>query len=203
MTHPIHWFHERHIHRRRIRVLADRISGFLPQGASVLDVGCGDGRLAATVAANRPDVRIRGIDVLVRDDTAIDVDPFDGKNIPHDDNQFDVVMLVDVLHHTDSPVDLLRQCARVAKSHLMIKDHYLQGFAAHRTLKWMDHVGNARHGVEIPYNYLTPMQWTELFDATSLRVSHCITHLGLYPLPLNWFFERRLHFLALLEVQSA
>jgi len=203
MTNPIHWFHEHHIHRRRIRVLADRICELVPPDASLLDVGCGDGQLAALVQKRRPDVNIRGLDVLVRDDTAIEVDPFDGINIPYEDDQFDVVMLVDVLHHADSASDLLRQCARAAKSHILIKDHYLQGFAAQRTLMWMDHVGNARHGVEIPCNYLTPDQWSELFDANSLRVDRCIDHLGLYPPPLSWFFERRLHFLAILDVHSS
>lgn len=202
MIHPVHWFHERQIHRRRVRVIANWIGQQLPKGASVLDVGCGDGKLAAIVGQQRPDVSVRGIDVLVREETAIKVDGFDGATIPFDRDQFDVVMMVDVLHHTDAPGELLKEATRVASQLVVIKDHYLRGFAAYRTLRFMDHVSNARHGVEIPCNYLAPNRWSELFRQSDLRVRQCIEHLGLYPPPLSWIFERRLHFLAALEVDS-
>jgi SAM-dependent methyltransferase len=79
-----------------------------PRNASVLDVGSGDGRLARLVADKRPDISIQGIDVLVRTDAAIPVVKFDGTSIPYGEGSFDVVMLVDVLHHTVEPMILLR-----------------------------------------------------------------------------------------------
>ena len=202
MINPINWFHERSIHQRRIRVLANWITNRLPTGASVLDVGCGDGELAAEIQKRRPDLRIRGLEVLVRGETAIPVDAYDGCQLPCKDNEFDVVMMVDVLHHSESPQQLMDESARVAGAQIVIKDHYLQGLAAYRTLAFMDHIGNARHGVTIPCNYLTPDQWTELFCQSGLRVRECIDRLNLYPPPLNWLFERRLHFLAVLENKS-
>jgi trans-aconitate methyltransferase len=58
--------HSRLIFGRRVRVLAAEIADRLPQGAKVLDIGCGSGDLAALIMARRPDVRVEGIDVLVR-----------------------------------------------------------------------------------------------------------------------------------------
>jgi len=48
----------------------------------MLDVGCGDGLLAHLMTQKRPDLDLRGIDVLVRDRTHIPVDKFDGQVIP-------------------------------------------------------------------------------------------------------------------------
>ncbi|MGB0595295.1 MAG: methionine biosynthesis protein MetW [Rubripirellula sp.] len=199
MINPIHWLHERNIHQRRIDVLAKWIANRIPNGASVLDVGCGDGELAAKIQKRRPDLKLKGLEVLVRGETAIPVDAFDGCQFPYENNEIDIVMMVDVLHHSDLPQKLMDESARVANKQIIIKDHYLQGLAAYRTLAFMDQVGNSRHGVAIPCNYLTPDQWIEMFRCSDLQVRECIDHLGLYPPPLNWLFERRLHFLAVLE----
>ena len=74
--------HDGYVHNRRVRRLTDLISALIPQDVSVLDVGSGDGQLARQVLDRRPDLTISGIDVLVRQDTAIPVEPFDGDSIP-------------------------------------------------------------------------------------------------------------------------
>ena len=63
--------HSRYVHGRRVRVLCDRIAILLPESASVLDVGSGDGLLARAVIDLRPDVTIEGVDVLLRESPAI------------------------------------------------------------------------------------------------------------------------------------
>jgi len=39
--------HGSYVHNRRVRVLARELSALLPANGQVLDVGCGDGLLAA------------------------------------------------------------------------------------------------------------------------------------------------------------
>ena len=65
---------------------------------------------------------ITGIDVLLRDHTHIPVVEFDGTTIPFPDRSFDTLVFVDVLHHTNDPVLLLREAARVARNTIVIKD---------------------------------------------------------------------------------
>ena len=65
-----------------MRVIADHASRLVPRDARVLDVGTGDGLIAAAMAERRRDLRIEGIDVLVRENAAIPVTAFDGRAIP-------------------------------------------------------------------------------------------------------------------------
>jgi ubiquinone/menaquinone biosynthesis C-methylase UbiE len=175
------------------------LSELLPHNASVLDVGCGDGLIAQQIMEKRGDLTVKGIDVMVRPQTHIPVEKFDGRKIPYADASFDAVMFVDVLHHTDDPFILLQEARRVSRQAVVIKDHIRQGFLAGQTLRFMDWVGNARHGVVLPYNYWTLQQWTDAFSKLGWRLVENRTRLGLYPPPASWVFERSLHFIARLE----
>jgi ubiquinone/menaquinone biosynthesis C-methylase UbiE len=191
--------HQHIVYGRRIRVLARHLAELLPRDASVLDVGSGDGLLARRVLDVRADLQITGVDVLRRDASFIPVALFDGSRLPYADRQFDVVMMVDVLHHALNQDVLLEETVRVAKRAVVIKDHIVQGPLALETLRLMDWVGNARHGVALPYSYWTEDQWRRHFARLQLRAVVMRQKLGLYPWPGSLIFERGLHFIAVLE----
>lgn len=191
--------HGGYVHGRRVRVLAGHLARLLPPGSEVLDVGCGDGLLSLAVARARPDVRVAGLDVLPRAEAHIPVSLFDGRCIPRPDRGADVLMFVDVLHHTPDPMVLLREAARVARRAIVIKDHLLAGPLAGPTLRLMDRVGNARHGVALPYTYWPPERWTAAFAELGLELEARSERLGLYPWPADCVFGRSLHFVARLR----
>jgi ubiquinone/menaquinone biosynthesis C-methylase UbiE len=194
--------HGKYVFGRRVRVLARHFAELLPEGVKVLDVGCGDGTIDRLVLEQRGDLAIEGIDVMLRPETAIEVKLFDGKRIPHGDKSFDVVMFVDVLHHTEDPMVLLREAARVARRGVLIKDHTRNGLMAGTTLRFMDWVGNARHGVVLPYNYWTKRQWMAGFEEAGLEVKEWRREVGLYGWPAGWVFGRGLHFVGFLGVKG-
>jgi len=135
--------HEKLVFNRRVEILADCFAQLAPRSARLLDVGCGDGLIAAVLQNRRPDLIISGIDVLPRSHAHIPVEMFDGSRIPFDDQSFDVVLLSDVLHHTPEPAVLLWEARRVAKHSVLIKDHNRNGLLAGARLRLMDWVGNA------------------------------------------------------------
>lgn len=184
---------------RRVSVLAAHFAQILPEGAKVLDVGCGDGLIDKLIMELRPDVSIVGIDVLVRGHTHIPVKPFDGITIPYSDDAFDAVMFVDVLHHTDDPKVLLKEAKRVGKTAILLKDHTNDGLFSYATLRFMDWVGNAHHGVVLPYNYWSKREWGSALTELSLSAEHWNSRVGLYPVPASWLFDRSLHFIAKLK----
>ncbi len=192
--------HEAYGFDRRVRVLSNHIEGLLPRGARVLDVGCGDGTIDSLLCELRPDVSIEGIDVLVRPETRIEVKAFDGTTIPHPDDSFDCVLFVDVLHHSEDGLALLREARRVAREVIVIKDHRRNGWLAGPTLRFMDDVGNKRFGVELPYNYWSHEEWHAAFGELALEVRSWKQKLGIYPWPASMLFDRGLHFVAALRV---
>ena len=192
--------HGDYVHDRRVAVLTSHLAGLVPQGGRVLDVGCGDGLLAQRLGQSRPDLTLTGIDVLVRPETKVPVTWFDGQVIPFPDNSFDTITFVDVLHHTDDPMIMLREATRVASRSVVIKDHTCDGWLAYPTLRFMDHVGNARHGVRLPYNYWPERRWRAAFRSLGLAIGEWRPRLRLYPQPASLLFDRRLHFAARLDV---
>ena len=196
----VEYLHGGYIHPRRVRVLSNHLAELIPRDARVLDVGCGDGLLAHLIRQRRPDIEIRGIDVLLRNQTHIPVEKFDGNIIPEGDGSLDVVMFVDMLHHMEDPMILLREGVRAARKAVVIKDHILHGLWAGPTLRLMDWVGNERHGVKLPYNYWPRQKWLEATQALGVKMDVWRTDIRLYPRPADWIFGRSLHFIARLDV---
>jgi len=169
----------------------------IPDGVStLLDVGCGDGTLARSIMDRRPGLEATGVEIRARPQTAIPVREFDGRILPFADRSREIVMLVDVLHHAEEPTLLLREAGRVASRAVIIKDHLTGAWLSRERLRLMDWVGNIGHGVPLRYAYWSPGQWRDAFRETGLREVERRERLGLYGAPLQWLFERRLHFVS-------
>ncbi len=190
--------HEKAVFSRRVRVLAERLAPLLPPGGRILDVGCGDGSIARALAALQPDVVIEGYDVFARPDAGIPVTRFDGAHLPVADGAAEAVVLVDVLHHAEDAVALLRECARVAPV-IVVKDHIADSWFEERILRFMDWVGNAPHGVVLPFHYFSTASWGAALRAAGLRETERDQVPGLYPLPFSLVFGGRLQFIARLR----
>jgi SAM-dependent methyltransferase len=195
--------HNTAVFNRRVRVLATHLADAIPSRGTVLDLGAGDGSVAAALMQLRPDLKAEGVDVLIRPTTHIHVTEYDGQTLPFRAASFDYVTIVDVLHHTDDPAAVLTEAARVARHGVVLKDHLLEGVLAGPTLRFMDWVGNRGHNVVLPYNYLTRQEWQGVFYRARLTTSSHVERLGIYPPPFSWFFDRSLHFVALLVPRRA
>lgn len=185
--------HARLIAERRTRILAQHLDELLPTGRNVIDVGCGDGLVAHRLLERRTDLTVEGFDVALRPQSHIPIQKFDGVTLPVATDSADYVLLIDVLHHSPQPEALLRECARAAREGLVIKDHLCDGPVDRSILKLMDWVGNAPHGVALPYNYLSRDRWREIIAGCELRIDVWVERVDIYPKPLSWLFGRKLH----------
>ncbi|MFC2021257.1 class I SAM-dependent methyltransferase [Chloroflexota bacterium] len=101
-------------------------------GTKLLDLGCGTGRFALPIA------RQLGYSVIGADfytemlakaqekdiGNLIDWDYQDAQNLTYDDASFGVVFISHLLHHTDSPFGVLRECRRILTSSGVILIRY-------------------------------------------------------------------------------
>lgn len=189
---------------RRVSILAKHLASLIPEIESLqgLDVGCGSGEVAECVQQWRSNVTFQGIDVLVRPQTRIPVQQFDGLKIPFGDRHFDFIMLVDVLHHADDAGVLLAECVRVSRQFILIKDHHCNSRWDDGRLRLMDWVGNRSYGVALPYNYLSTQEWETLYANHQLSPQKTLDCLNLYPPPATLIFDSDLHFISRLDLSS-
>jgi len=203
---PLNWmgsWHRAFVFQRRTRVLAEILAAQIPQRASVLDIGCGDGTIGSLIAQLRPDISIRGVEFLVRPECKIECRAFDGASLPFPDGVFDVCLFVDVLHHTQDPSILLREAARVSRTFVLLKDHLVENFLDEVTLRLMDWVGNRPHGVVLTYNYQSRRKWKEYFLRCGLAEASWTSRVPLYQPPVSLLAGRGLHFVSLLRKTSS
>ena len=144
------------------QVAIEAIGQLVPQGAHVLDLGCGDGALLAWLQQHRgctgygveiSDANLlacarRGVDVL-----QLNLD--EGLNI-FADNSFDVVLQIDTLQHLRNAETMLRETARIGRAGIVAFPNF-----AH----WPNRLSVLRG--RMPVTRRLPYQW---YDTPNIRV---------------------------------
>lgn len=194
------------IYSSRLRELVRLITPHFRPGDTVLDVGCGGGTLGEALLKSPgcpAEVRIRGLERFPRGGEPIEVIPYDGLTMPVPDASQDIVIVADVLHHDEDPERLLRECRRVCRRLLVIKDHQRRGLLAQARLSFIDWAANAPYGVRCLYRYNTPAQWRAVPGRLGLSVVEEHASMNLYPPFVNLLFGRSLQYMAFLGIPEA
>lgn len=187
------------IHRKAVQVprakrITDTFVQFAGEAESLLDVGAGDGAIAAEVGRRLGAQRIAGVDVLVQPNAAIDVTSYDGERLPFEDQAFEVVTISDVLHHCAKPLEVLRECLRVASRCVLVKDHFRFGPLSNAMLLALDVVGNAEAGVLVRGTYFSPNQWIEMVQQAGGRIGRLEWPMQIHASPIRFVTRDELQF---------
>lgn len=139
----------------------------LTANQSIVDIGCGAGSVTTLLRANGH--AVTPLDVRAQSLTPAVVPVlFDGRNIPVGTRQFDVALLLTVLHHTNDPEALLAEAARVATRVLVIEDTYNNRVQRALTLI-TDSVVNFEFRGH-PHNNRSDREWRATFARLRMRV---------------------------------
>lgn len=197
MHAPIYW--------ARIEELVRQITPHLRQGDRVLDVGCGSGTLGKALldsASRLNELCVEGIERVKRGGEQIVVHEYNGPRLPLPDRSYDVVIVADVLHHDTDPERLLRECIRVSRRLVIVKDHQLAGPFSKLRVSFLDWAANAPYGVPCLFRYNTPHEWAELSKRLNLSIKHELKSMNLYPPVVNLIFGGRLHYFVVYKVSE-
>ncbi len=98
-------------------------------GASVLDVGCGEGLVTERIAGLLPTAQVVGLDVddlglqaewKSRQEGNLSFRTGSAYSLPFEDGAFELVCAFEVLEHLERPVEGLAELARVSSRHLVL-----------------------------------------------------------------------------------
>ncbi|MEO7254920.1 MAG: methionine biosynthesis protein MetW [Casimicrobium sp.] len=147
-----------------IRPDFDVVTNWVPQGASVLDLGCGDGELLARLKRERGSIGY-GVEI---EDSAVLACLNRGLNVLQgniesglnlfDDGAFDVVILSQTLQATRHTEALVREVLRVGKSAIVTLPNF-----GHWSVRWQLGVGG-----RMPVSKRLPYQW---YDTPNVHFS--------------------------------
>jgi len=196
----------RPVYESRLRELVRRIIPHLRPHDRVLDVGCGSGLLGAALLAASdcpPDVQVEGLERMGRGDEPIRVHVYGGGAMPFEDDQYDVVIVADVLHHEQNPDELLAECARVSRRLVVVKDHQRAGPLAQWRISLIDWAANAGYGVKCLYRYNTPEEWLAQRERLAAEVVEELNGMRLYPPVVDQLFGGRLQYMGVWRIAGA
>lgn len=195
--------HGKIVHSRRVEIISSIIANNLPKElGSILDIGCGDGKLSKLIQDKSSDIKIVGVDIMERPSCEIEYHSYNGVTLPFEKDSFGSVLFVDVLHHTSDINQVISESLKTSKKYFIIKDHLYWNKLDFLILKFMDWVGNAPHGVKVIYNFQDKKSWDSVFKNNNLQVVYYNENLKLYPQLINWIFGRKMHFIAVLKKKS-
>lgn len=147
----------------------DPIYWDIPDGSTVLDVGCNSGAFLRRLSEGKRGITAKGVDVsesvvAIAKEKGLDVSLGDGESLPFPDASFDYVVLMEVLVHVHEPLKMLKEIRRVLK-----KDGVLIGSCPHKNLEmniWDDRrLHHAYYTTEQVYGLMR-----EVFDSCHLKV---------------------------------
>lgn len=158
---------------RRAQIKYDRITPFL-SGGTYLDIGCGNGAL--TYLLQSSNYKVQAADIVDKSlFPTVAVTLFDGKTLPFQDNAFDGILLITVLHHAKEVETLLLEARRVAKGQIIImEDIYTNNIQKWLTYQ-MDSIVNGEWKGH-PHNNKTHTGWMDTFTRLELSCEKAIFH---------------------------
>lgn len=154
--------------RYRGEKVAKVILSYLKKEDKVLDLGLGYGFIAENL-------KNQGIDIIGADIN--DYNQTDIKNhiyrgtLPFKSNQFDVVLLIDTLHHSDDEQLLLSEANRVGKRLIVLEPVYTNSIQ-HFLMDLHDFLSTFRYNELNRANFKTKKQWLNIFEIKGFIVEY-------------------------------
>jgi SAM-dependent methyltransferase len=156
--------------RRRAARKFEAARQFIPAGARVIDLGCGEGYVA--VLAQAAGARVVACDLRRSRRENLPFLVADATRLPVADDAFDVGLLAYVLHHAKDPDAVVREAVRTCRR-VVVWESLATSRAGTALLTFLDRTSNSLRGVaEDPLHFDRAEGWIARFAAAGARLAH-------------------------------
>jgi SAM-dependent methyltransferase len=145
------------------------VAPYINPGERVLDLGAGTGWVGKRIA-ERKGCDVRLVDVLDCNETDLPHSVYDGHTVPFADKEFDVCLLMFVLHHALNQEEILREAARVTRRRIVLVEDTPRNFVERAIDSLCDTLMSLEHGFFNPANYRRIEGWRAIFDQMGLAL---------------------------------
>lgn len=127
----------------------------------------------------------------------------DNQKLFKSNKKFDVIFVVDVLHHIgiENAHKIIKKLYKHSNK-IIIKDHYEHGFFSRSLLRFVDFYANYGYGVNIPKKYFNKNSWSNTITKSKSKVlfhkENFQQHDGLFNIILN----KKHHFVSIIETNE-
>lgn len=155
--------------RKRAAKIANDIEKYLKPGNKILDVGAGNCNICEALMKNN--FIVTAIDIknlsLVKN-----INPIicNGEDLLFNDNEFDVALLLFVLHHCNNPEKVLSEASRVSRRLIVMEDIYSNIFQKYLTFA-IDSFLNQEF-IGHPHSNKSDFEWKKLFENLGLLLEN-------------------------------
>ena len=156
--------------KERARTKFNLFKEFIDDKSKIIDIGCGSGQFSLELQNKNHEVT--AVDVRDKTNTkAITPVIYDGVKLPFDDNQFDISMLITVMHHCQHPDDVFAEAVRVSKNKIFVLEDVYSNCFMKRLTWFMDSLMNLEFKGH-PHTNKSESGWDKLFKAHNLKLIH-------------------------------
>ena len=169
----------------------------------VLDFGCGSMEISKKLQYKKYIKQIVGSDIFKHKFVSKKMIYLDNVQLFKSNKRFDVIFVVDVLHHIgiENAHKIIRKLYKHSDK-IIIKDHYEHGFFSRSLLRFVDFYANYGYGVNVPKKYFNKNSWRNTITKSKSKVlfhkENFQQHDGIFNIILN----KKHHFVSIIETNE-
>lgn len=151
----------------KAQIKVKRLRSFYTSTSRILDIGSGNGALCYLLEKENLD--ITALDV--KDHSIFnEISPiiYNGKLLPFENDAFDIVQIITVLHHIKDPEKIVKEAKRVGKKIIIMEDIYDNWIQ-----KWLTFIADSINNWEFighPHSNKSDREWKAVFEKYALNL---------------------------------
>ena len=166
----------------------------------ILDFGCGSMEISKKIEGKVYVSQIFGSDIFKHSYKSRKLIYVDNKELFKRKDKFDIIFIVDVLHHigVDDAYKTIKKLSKLSNK-IIIKDHFEHSYLSRQLLRFVDFYANYGYGVNIPKKYFNDVSWKNTLIKSNCREifhnKNFQQHDGLF----NFILNKKHHFVSVIK----